>query len=109
MGPAPTQIGGAKVLWFTPIDERHRKTGNGCHQVYRASEQPGAVAGLAICQPPDDTVGFYVFGCDAEWQSITDTWHESVELAKTCVELHYEGALATLQQADSSVPGSDER
>jgi hypothetical protein len=31
MGPAPREIGGLPVLWFSPIDGRHRPTGKCRH------------------------------------------------------------------------------
>jgi hypothetical protein len=61
MAAAPKQIGGATVLLFTPIDERHRYTGN-CRQILAGVLQ-GPAAGLAICQY-DGEDGFYVFACD---------------------------------------------
>jgi hypothetical protein len=30
---------------------------------------------LAICRHEDD--GFYLFGCDAAWNVVSDTWHET--------------------------------
>ncbi len=39
--------------------------------------------------------GFYLFGCDAEWNTVTDTWHESVIAAKRQAEHEYEGTLNT--------------
>ncbi len=70
MGPAPKQIGGANVVLYTPIDERHRPTGN-CHQIVAGVVQ-GPAAGLAICQYDDEDC-FYLFGCDEDWFSVTDT------------------------------------
>ena len=45
-------------------------------------------AGLAICRAPD---GFYLFGCDAEWNTVTDTWHESLEDAQHQAGFEHEG------------------
>src|SRR5687767_10784436 len=45
MGPAPRVIGGAKVICFTSIDERHRPTGN-CKQIVAGVLQ-GPATGLA--------------------------------------------------------------
>lgn len=70
MEDAPESIDGAKVILFTPIDQRHHQTGN-CRQVVAGVHQ-GPAAGLAICQYEGEE-GYYLFGCDATWSSITDT------------------------------------
>jgi hypothetical protein len=85
-------IGVAIVICYTPIDDRHRHTGN-CHQIVAGVLQ-GAVAGLAICQYEGED-SFYLFGCDEKWQSVTDTWHETLEDAKRQAEFEYEGVSAT--------------
>ncbi len=92
MGPAPREIGGAKVICFTPIDERHRPTGN-CKQIVAGVLRVPA-AGLAICQYPGENC-YYLFGCNATWESITDTWHQSLEEAKEQAEFEYRGVSAT--------------
>src|SRR3712207_8289515 len=74
MDKAPKEIGGARVVLYTPVDERHKHTGN-CLQIV-AGELMGAAAGLAICQYEGES-SFYLFGCDEEWNSVTDTWHGS--------------------------------
>ncbi len=94
MGPAPEQIDGAKVLLYTPIDVRHRPTGN-CRQVV-AGVLRGPAAGLAICRY-DGEEGFYLFGCDEGWSSVTDAWHQSIEKAKEQAEFEYEGVSSTWQ------------
>lgn len=92
MKTIPTILGGAKVVLYTPIDERHRPTGN-CKQIL-AGVLAGPAAGLAICQY-DGEDSFYLFGCDQEWNSVTDTWHQTVEDAKAQAEFEYEGVSAT--------------
>lgn len=87
-------IGGAKVVFYSPIDERHRHTGN-CEQIV-AGVLVEAAKGLAICQYEGDN-SYYLFGCDENWQSITDTWHETVEAAKDQADFEYEGVRATWQ------------
>jgi hypothetical protein len=93
--PAPRQLGDASVLCFTPIDHRHRHTG-ACRQLVAGVLQ-GAAAGLAICHFPGQ-VGFYLFGCDAEWNPVTDTWHETMEDALHQAEFEYEGVSRTWQK-----------
>jgi len=36
-----------------------------------------------------------LFGCDAEWNSLCDTWHETLEDAKEQAEFEYEGTSNT--------------
>ncbi|HMB29561.1 MAG TPA: hypothetical protein VKS99_15735 [Blastocatellia bacterium] len=92
MKSAPRSIGGAKVICFTPIDSRHRHTGN-CRQIVAGALQ-GAAAGLAICRYEGQD-GYYLFGCNAEWDSVTDTWHQTLEEAKEQAEFEYEGVSET--------------
>jgi hypothetical protein len=56
----PSQIGGAKVICYTSIDNRHTFTGN-CEQIV-AGKLMGPMAGLAICKYDDDDE-FYLLGC----------------------------------------------
>ena len=92
MKPIPDSVGGARVICYSPIDHRHRFTG-GTKQIV-AGRLMGAMAGLAICQYPDEDA-FYLFGCDADWSTVTDTWHQSVEEAKAQAEFEYEGVGST--------------
>ena len=92
MNPVPSRIGGATVICYTPIDHRHRHTGN-CRQIVAGVVQ-GAAAGLAICRNEGED-SFYLFGCDENWQSITDTWHETLEDAKHQAEFEYAGVSST--------------
>jgi hypothetical protein len=92
MGPWPNIIGGARVVCFTPIDDRHRHTGN-TRQIV-GGVLLGPAAGLAICQYDGDTA-YYLFGCDENWTSRSDTWHESIEDAKDQGEFEYEGTKLT--------------
>jgi hypothetical protein len=91
----PNEIDGATVILYSPIDERHRPTGN-CKQIL-AGVLVGPAAGLAICRY-DGNEGFYLFGCDANWNSVTDTLHVSVEEAKAQAEFEYEGVGNTWQK-----------
>lgn len=95
MGPAPRHIGGANVVCFTPIDERHCPTGN-CRQIVAGVVQ-GPAAALAICRYEGED-GCCLFGCDAAWNSVTDTWHQTIEDAKAQAEFEYAGVSATWQE-----------
>jgi hypothetical protein len=92
MGPAPAIIGGAHVLRWTVIDGRHRPTGN-CRQIVDGVLQ-GPAAGLAVCQFEGED-SYYLFGCDADWNELTDTWHETLEDALHQAEFEYEGVSET--------------
>ena len=50
----------------------------------------GAMSGLAICQPTEGR-DFFLFGCDGDWNVITDTWHQTLDEAKKQAEFEYEG------------------
>jgi hypothetical protein len=49
---------------------------------------------LAICQY-DGESAYYLFGCDTEWNAVTDTWHETLGDALHQAELEYEGVSGT--------------
>jgi hypothetical protein len=85
-------VGGAKVVRWSVIDGRHRPTG-GCRQIVAGVLQ-GAAAGLAICQYAGES-NFFLFGCDPEWDPLTDTWHETMEGALRQAEFEYEGVSKT--------------
>ncbi len=92
MDPCPSYVGGARVICYSPIDERHQFTG--ATQQIVAGELMGAMAGLAICQY-DGEAAFYLFGCDSDWQTVTDTLHETLDAAKRQAEFEYEGVSKT--------------
>jgi hypothetical protein len=92
MKPPPLQIDGARVVAYTPIDDRHRPTGRTKQIV--GGREVGPAAGLAICQYENDPA-FYLFGCDVNWKGVTDTWHQSIEEARDQAEFEYEGSSQT--------------
>jgi hypothetical protein len=92
MKSAPQLVGGYRLVCYSPIDERHRFTGQ-TKQIVRGVLM-GAMAGLVICQPPDSQ-DFYLFGCDADWNVVTDTWHQTLEEAREQAEFEYEGVSQT--------------
>jgi len=91
MKPAPTIVGGATVIAYSPIDHRHRPTG-GCRQIVAGALQ-GPAAGLTICTY--DGKAFYLFGCESDWQTKTDTCHQTIEEAVDQAEFEYEGVRKT--------------
>ena len=92
MNLPPTPFGEDKVVMWSVIDDRHRHT-HSCRHVL-AGELQEAAAGLAICKS-DEEGAYYLFGCDAEWNTITDTWHETLADAIRQAESEYAGIQAT--------------
>lgn len=92
MRPCPSIVGGARVVCYTPIDERHTKTENTAHLAGgRLINDP---KGLAICQY-DGEEAFYLFGCDGAWAVHSDTWHQTLADAKDQAEFEYAGTTQT--------------
>ena len=74
------------------IDERHQPTGN-CKQIVDGQLR-GPAAGLAICRY-DGEEAYYLFGCDEQWNPVTDTWHATLEEALGQAEYEYQGVEST--------------
>ena len=89
----PNIIGGAEVIYWTEIDERHKNTGKTTH--YVGGEVFSDIRGLAICHYESE-IGFYLFYCDDTWKEITDTYHETIEDAIDQVEFEYLNGSQTL-------------
>ena len=92
MNSPPTVVGGAPVIRWTVIDARHRPTGAWKHIVAGVLQRPAA--GLAICRH-DGEDAYYLFGCDERWNSITDSWHVTLDDALSRAEQEYEGVSKT--------------
>lgn len=88
----PSEVGGARVICFSPLDERHRCTGNTRHLNH--GELIGPAAGLVIAQYEGESA-FYLFGCDDAWRTQSDTWHQTLDEAKGQAEFEYEGVSKT--------------
>jgi hypothetical protein len=54
---------------------------------------------LAICQYGGEE-NFYLYGCDENWESKSDTWHANIEDAKRRAESDHEGVTLTWQSAE---------
>ena len=83
------------VIYSTPIDARHRFTGN-CKQVVAGVVQD-PMAALAIGQYEGEDC-FYLFGCDISWNCVTDTWHPTLDEALAQAEFEYAGVSQTWQK-----------
>jgi hypothetical protein len=90
--PAPAEIHGGRVIRWSWIDGRHRATGACRHIV--GSEVQGPAAALAICQFEGEKT-YFLFGCNADWKVVTDSWNETLELALAQAEFEYERVSAT--------------
>lgn len=86
MSAVPLFLAGLPVVAWTTLGPPHRPSG-GAREFARG--KPFVPAGLAICR--EAGTGFYLFGCDGEWNTVTDTWHETVEDAQHQAEFEYEG------------------
>jgi hypothetical protein len=94
MGVAPDEIGGAKVVCYAIIGERHRPTGS--YEQTVAGVAQGPAKAMAICQYAGES-SYYLFGCNAAWEPITDTWHRTLEEAKAQADFEYAGVSAAWQ------------
>ena len=92
MDECPDRLNGAKVLLFSPIDERHTATNRTCHS--RDGERRTGFAGLAGENYPNDP-GCYLFYCDKNWIVMNGTYHDSIDQAKSQAEWEFEGTAKT--------------
>ena len=92
MNQPPELVGGLRVVRWTLIDERHCPTSDCVYNV--DGEDWGPAFGLVICKE-ENVSAYFLFGCDEQWRSVTDTWHESLDDALEQAELEYEGVTAT--------------
>ena len=88
---------GATVLFYSPIDERHRHTGNATHNVN--FKTLGSARWLLIYQCGG---GYYLMGDNPEWGYFTQTMtrHDTLEEAQRQAEFEYEGVSQTWQLVD---------
>jgi len=61
------------------------------------------IHGLALCQYEGE-LEFYSFGCNADWECVSDATHESLELAKS--ELPYRNVPAIWHSQSGLTPPS---
>jgi len=93
----PEYLDGARVLYWTPIDARHNRTGQTRH--YADGELQTDFKGLAIAAYEASTgipkQEVYLFYCDETWEVQNDTYHNSIEAAKEQAEFEYTGTKST--------------
>lgn len=90
----PDLLNGAQVILWASLDGAH-PTGFCTHRGVDGNRRPAV---LAICVYPDHSPGYYLFSCDSSWHVLTDTWHETLELAKQQAEAEYTGVTAFWQK-----------
>jgi hypothetical protein len=81
-----------RLICYSPIDDRHDFT-RACTQIVGGSVV-GAMAGLMICYDGGDDA-YFLHGCDENWQTVTDTWHRTLDQAKQQAETEYRGISST--------------
>jgi len=92
MTQPPKLIGEARLVRWSVIDDRHRPTRN-CRQIV-AGELQGPASGLAIYWNEAEKA-YYLYGCDKEWNTVSDTWHKTLKEALEQAEFEYERDSAT--------------
>lgn len=102
MDACPEHIDGARVLRWSPIDDRHRITRATRHR--EAGRLVGPASAVAICRYAGDE-GYCLFSCDDRWNVLSDTCHASLEEAIGQAEFEYEGVRRTLVRMDGQAPG----
>jgi hypothetical protein len=81
-------LDGGKVVCFAHLDIGEQRTGKTVHKVAGVEMPP--FRGLVIIE--ENLAGpYYLLYCDDEWNSLTDTWHETLEDAKAQAQFEYEG------------------
>jgi hypothetical protein len=94
MGPPPNALlEHWSLRCWSPIDKRHRATGNCSHTNLSTGQDDPVPHYVAIAQ--DDGVGFLLLHYDDQWNFITDTWHESFDEAQGQAEFEFEGITDT--------------
>lgn len=82
---SPSTIDGGTVLYVADLD-RVTKTGRTRHVV--SGQEVSDFAALAIVKYDSDS-GVYLFYCDKDWNSVTDTYHENVDRAIEQAEFEF--------------------
>jgi len=80
------EIDGASIIKYLVLDGKHVQTGSTRHFVDGQLLQE--IYGLAICKC-DDEAGFYLFYCDENWNTLTDTYHDSLAEAERQAEYEF--------------------
>ena len=82
----PVELHGSAIVLYAKLDHRCRWTGNCQH--YRDEQLLAPSSYLAICEQNGI---FYLFGCDAAWEPLSETSHTSLGEAQHQAEYEYQG------------------
>lgn len=91
MNHAPAPFG-RDVVAYTALDDRHASTGATRH--FLGGQLAPRPKGLLICRNEAEG-GFFLFGCDQDWNPITDTWHATLDGAMAQAEFEHRGTMGT--------------
>ena len=98
MRPPPPEIDGARVLYYAWINAPSRPEDTN-PRVIAGVPQPPPPAAIAICQYEKRAVGgLYLFGCDTDWNTVSDWDHSTTEEAMAAAENQYSGRLGPWQR-----------
>ena len=97
METPPVVLDGARVMAFALLAPPVLARGATLPQVNGVDVGP--FAAVAICKYDGD-VNIYLFYCDETWNVVTDTCHESVELAKRQAAFEFGGIDSHWQYVD---------
>jgi hypothetical protein len=92
MRPVPELIDGATVLQVADLSSA-TPTRATRHVV--AGREVTAFAHLALAQYENDS-GVYLFYCDADWNTVTDTYHDTLERALSQAQFEFGSLTFTL-------------
>lgn len=99
MKAPPNELDGAKVLLWTPLDHRHRKTDS--IRLYADGAEQISFAGLALAAYEKNgrlESGVYLFYCDADWQVQNDSLYGDLTEARAEAERQFLGVANTWKE-----------
>jgi hypothetical protein len=99
MKPPPDAIDGAKVLVWSLIDARHRKTN--VVRLYADGAEQLAFAGVALAQYEEESSAVYAFYCDRDWNTQNDSCYSTFQEAKRSTECLFIGLADTWQKNET--------
>jgi hypothetical protein len=82
----PNEIDGANMICYLILESSHIKTHKTSHWV--GGQLIKEVYSLAICNYTNDN-GFYLYRCNQNWETLADTYHDTIEGAKNQAEFEF--------------------
>jgi hypothetical protein len=96
MQPPPDEIDGAKVLAWSLLDARHRKTDT--VRLYDGETEQLSFAGVVLARYEDKPSVIYAFYCDGNWSTLNDSDYSTFEEAKDSAERLFIGLKHTWRE-----------